>query len=371
MSVVAAARELAGLVEFADGLDDLTGIVDFLDVPMGDWFDVPPDRADAYFRAKGLRPTWSYADMLGQEHDRAFTVAKLMDVDLLGQVRDSLQSALANGVTFRDWSQSITPILQQAGWWGNEGGVQLGSPWRLETIFRTNMQAAYAVGQWDQIASQADIAPYLLYDAVDDHRTRLLHRKWDGTVLPVGHPWWRVHMPPNGYNCRCGAIQLDADQLADMGLSVSEPPDDGTYRWVNPRTGRAREVPNGIDPGFDRNAGADVARAAGRDDIMPGASVPEVARVLREKARNESPETRAAIARSLAQEHWRRFDVLARDAVAGTADARLAAAVSAYSTRFAEPPPLVAGLTALELAEVIEAAVASGEALPPEFDGIR
>lgn len=370
MSAIAAARELAALAEFADGLDNLTGIVDFLDVPTGDWFDVAPDRARDYFARKGLRTTWSYADMLGQEHDRAFTVAKLMDVDLLGQVRDSLQVALANGVTFRDWSATITPILQQAGWWGDEGGVQLGSPWRLETIFRTNMQAAYAVGQWDQITSQADIAPFLLYDAVDDHRTRPLHRKWDGTVLPVDHPWWRVHMPPNGFSCRCGVIQLDADQLADMGLSVSDPPEDGTYRWVNPRTGRAREVPDGIDPGFDRNAGADVARAAARDTIQPGASVPEIAKVLLEKARNLPPESRPALAQSLAREHWARFDMLALSVAASSAEARLAAAVASYRNRFGDAPPLVAGLSALELAALFERAVAEGQALPPEFDGM-
>ena len=367
MSVIAAARELAALAQFADGLDDLTGIADFLDVPMGDWFDVPPDQASDYFSRKGLRTTWSYADMLGQEHDRAFTVAKMMDVDMLGQVRDSLQSALANGVTFRDWSATLTPILKQAGWWGEVDGAKLGSPWRLETIFRTNMLTAYAVGQWGQIVSQADIAPYLMYDAVDDHRTRPLHHAWDGTVLPVLHPWWRQHMPPNGHNCRCGTIQLDADQLADMGLSASEPPEDGTYRWINPRTGRARDVPNGIDPGFDRNAGADVVQAAERDKIKPGATVPEVAKTLAQRVRQMPAESRAAVSQSMAREHWSRFDALALAFVAGSAEARLAAAVAAYRTRFGDAPPLVPGLSVLELVELFQAAVARGVALPPEF----
>lgn len=704
MSVIAAARELAALAQFADGLDDLTGIADFLDVPMGDWFDVPPDQASDYFSRKGLRTTWSYADMLGQEHDRAFTVAKMMDVDMLGQVRDSLQSALANGVTFRDWSATLTPILKQAGWWGEVDGAKLGSPWRLETIFRTNMLTAYAVGQWGQIVSQADIAPYLMYDAVDDHRTRPLHHAWDGKVLPVVHPWWRQHMPPNGYNsvvpdqrvsgnallglkawysgkvvevigdssgrftvtaqhpvlttrgwvdaqdlnkgdelvsyrsevgscampadanknhapptieqvfnslaaharasvpraalnlngdsvffegdvevvgadrelverveaatlkfsaevnllhaskgeclgialrslvadlfadlpalgkhgsrigdggnalgaileslglhrirfdpigskvtsdllstlselfgdvaqrhpafveangiirdwfsdlralhpaqpvsrnprtlyagsldagiandpvgsfgvnadaasdiidrhsgsvqldrvsalifsdynghvydlqtvsgtialyggeckphyvvsnCRCGTIQLDADQLADMGLSVSEPPEDGTYRWINPRTGRARDVPNGIDPGFDRNAGADVAQASERDKIKPGATVPEVVKTLAQRVRQMPAESRAAVSQAMAREHWSRFDALALAFVAGSAEARLAAAVAAYRARFGDAPPLVPGLSALELVELFQAAVARGVALPPEFD---
>lgn len=245
---------------------DPSGIVEFFDIPTGDAFDVAPDRAIAFFRAKGLTPTFSYADMLGEAHDHAFTVAKMMDVDLLGQMRASLDSAMANGTPFREWADSITPILQSAGWWGRKEVVdpmtgkvvvaQLGRPSRLETIFRTNMQSAYAAGQWQEIDAQKDIAPYLMYDAVDDFRTRPLHASWDRTVLKVDHPWWQRHYPPNGWNCRCGVIQLSAEELQALGMKPDvEAPNDGEYTWTNPRTGEKVKVPNGIDPGFDRHAG--------------------------------------------------------------------------------------------------------------------
>lgn len=241
-------------------------VVDFLDVPAGASFDVPPEKAIEFFKAKRLRPTFSYADMLGKSHAQAFTVAKMMDIDMLGQIRASLESAQANGTTFREWADSIVPMLQAGGWWGRKEVVdpvtgqtivaQLGSPSRLETIFRTNMQSAYAAGQWDEITRNRDIAPLLMYDAVDDFRTRPLHASWDKTVLPVNSPWWNTHYPPNGYNCRCGVIQIDPDEAVDLGLEVAiEPPNDGTYKWTNPRTGKTFEVPNGIDPGFDFNVG--------------------------------------------------------------------------------------------------------------------
>lgn len=245
---------------------DPSGIVEFFDVPTGSAFDVAPERAIAFFKAKGLQPTFSYADMLGEAHDHAFTVAKMMDVDLLGQLRASLDSAMANGTPFREWADSITPILQASGWWGRKEVVdpmtgkvvvaQLGSPSRLETIFRTNMQSAYAAGHWQEIEAQKDIAPYLMYDAVDDFRTRPLHASWDRTVLKVDHPWWQSHYPPNGWNCRCGVIQLSGDELAALGMKPDvEAPNDGEYTWTNPRTGEKVKVPNGIDPGFDRHAG--------------------------------------------------------------------------------------------------------------------
>lgn len=245
---------------------DAATILDFFEVPSGDAFDVVPEKAIAYFQAKGLKPTFSYAEMLDQEHDKAFTVAKMMNVDMLAQVRASLDSALANGTPFKEWADSITPILQSGGWWGRQEVLdpltgqpivaQLGSPWRLETIFRTNMQSAYAAGAWQEIEAQAEIAPFLMYDAVDDFRTRPLHASWDRKVLPVKHSWWNSHYPPNGYNCRCGVIQLSAEEVEALGLQVArEAPDDGTRKWVNPRTGDVQYVANGIDPGFEHNAG--------------------------------------------------------------------------------------------------------------------
>jgi SPP1 gp7 family putative phage head morphogenesis protein len=254
------------IADFIEQHQERTGVVDFLDVPTGDAFDVRPEAAIAYFRAKGLRPSFHYADMMGAAHDQAFTVAKMMDVDMLGMVRSSLDDALANGMSFGEWKKGLEPILKSAGWWGEQDMLdpltgqtvraQLGSPWRLETIFRTNLQTSYAAGQWAEIEEQAELAPYLMYDAVDDLRTRVLHREWDQTVLPVTSKWWNTHYPPCGYNCRCGVIQLSYDDLAQMGLSVrAEPPSDGTYRWRNPRTDVRETIPNGVDPGFDHNSG--------------------------------------------------------------------------------------------------------------------
>lgn len=242
------------------------GIIEFLDIATGDAFNVPPTEAMGYFKAKGLRATFSYADMIGRANDQAFTVAKMMDVDMLKQVRNSLDSALSNGVSFNQWKSEISPILKAAGWWGDSPmpdpltgqmvNAQLGSAWRLETIFRTNMQTAYAAGQWKQIQDQAISAPFLMYDSVDDFRTREQHKAWDGKVLPVSSSWWKTHYPPNGFNCRCNVIQLDSEDLRSMGITpLSDPPDDGTYNWTNPRTGEKSKIPKGIDPGFDRNPG--------------------------------------------------------------------------------------------------------------------
>lgn len=287
---------------------------DFLEVPAQAAFDVTPEAATAFFRAKGLRATFSHADMIGEAHDHAFTVAKMMDMDLLAQVRASLDEALATGTPFGEWKQQIAPLLKKAGWWGEQpvrdpatgatAPAQLGSAWRLETIFRTNMQQAYAVEAWRSIVEGAELAPFLMYDAVDDLRTRAEHRSWDGTVLRWDHPWFKAHFPPCGFNCRCGVVQLSPDDLQVMGLSVSpEAPEDGTYRWRNPRTGMPMTVPKGVDPGFDRNPGA--------------AYVAQLERLAREKiSQIADPVTRKAAEAGMAS--------VARKTVLGRAAALLA-----------------------------------------------
>jgi hypothetical protein len=89
-----------------------------------------------------------------------------------------------------------------------------------------------------------------------DGRTRPLHALWHGTILPVDHPWWLTHFPPNGWRCRCTVVQLNARMMERRGWTVSNTPPEGPVRpfW---RKG-AKEpvfVPAGIDPGFGYNPG--------------------------------------------------------------------------------------------------------------------
>lgn len=239
----------------------ISEILDFYDVPSSFEFDLPPVEAISRFRAKGLRQTFAWQDMVGEEHALSFTVAKMLDTDLLADVHASLVEALETGKTFGNWADEIVPLLQSRGWWGRQPvidpltGTQvvaaLGTPARLKTIFRTNMASAYAAGAWETIEEQSAEASFLLYDAIDDFRTRPEHAAWDGRVYPVNSVFWQAHYPPNGWNCRCSVIQLNEDEIAELGLEVSPRfRGEGTYEWTNPRTGRVIDVPNGVDPGF-------------------------------------------------------------------------------------------------------------------------
>lgn len=95
-----------------------------------------------------------------------------------------------------------------------------------------------------------------MYDAVNDNRTRPQHKAWDNIVLPVDHPFWDTHYPPNGWNCRCLPRSLNDRDSKRLGLEVSENPEviwedrevkvgEGQYVTVR--------VPEGIHTGFAYN----------------------------------------------------------------------------------------------------------------------
>ena len=257
-------------------------------------FDLPPDRALEFFRSKGLAPSFAWQDMLHDEHDRAFTIAKMLDLDLLSDVKGYVDRAIAEGWTLARFIEELKPELVRRGWWGEalmrdpQSGelreVRLGSPRRLRVIYDTNLRTAYTAGHWARIRETANVAPYVMYSAVLDARTRPQHRAWHGLVLRHDDAWWLAHTPPNGWGCRCGVIQLSARDLARLGRTGPDAaPPTATRDWTNPRTGEIVPVPLGVDPGFGYAPGATFRSRA------------ELAvQLAREKARAAPEELRAA-----------------------------------------------------------------------------
>ncbi|MGB1762972.1 phage minor head protein [Alloalcanivorax xenomutans] len=228
-----------------------------------------PQEALDYFRAKALQPGFDYRDVWRDEHDLMFTVAKALRYDVLSDIRDAVAEALAEGQTFRDFQKGLTPVLQKKGWWGKDDvrdlvtgevrEVQLGSPHRLRTIYRTNLRTARAAGQWERVQRTKRTHPYLLYQLGPSQEHRPEHQSWLGILLPADDPFWQSHYPPNGWGCKCWVRQVsrrEAERLIRSGRVSTVAPQIRTRAWVNKRTGEVETVPQGIDPGWDYHPGA-------------------------------------------------------------------------------------------------------------------
>lgn len=221
-----------------------------------------------FLERKKLKPTDHWTDLWHGEHARYFTVARSVYADIVNDVYDEVVKAIASGSTLKTFQENLTPTLQQKGWWGKaDDGVQLGSPRRLRTIYDTNLRTSYAAARWERIQRRKKSRPYLRYVCVLDEKTRAEHRRWHGTILPVDHPFWRTHYPPNGWHCRCVVQQISQADIERNGWELSETPEENFFEWENRSTGEVKQIPEGIAPGFDYNVGIANLRVKAREQV--------------------------------------------------------------------------------------------------------
>lgn len=193
-----------------------------------------PQAAIDFFKAKGIKPGFSYKDVWQEEHSLAFTVAKVMERDILTDVRDSITKAIADGTPFREWSEGVADRFAASGW--SDEVSEEAQPSRLKLIYNTNMRMARANGQADRIERTKDALPFLKYELGPSKIHRPEHVSWAGTILPVDDPWWTTHTPPLGYGCTCRVRQLTPSEAEASGVAEQSPD--------------ATDDEEGIDPSF-------------------------------------------------------------------------------------------------------------------------
>ncbi len=155
-------------------------------------------------------------------------------------------------------------------------------PARLKLIYDTNLRTAHAAGQWARIDRNQITHPYIRYVTRRDERVRHSHAAWDNVTLPVGHPFWQTHTPPNGWRCRCRIVSMSQAEY-DKGLAPNgqalktDAPEIVLVDWKD-RWGNIRQIPAGIDPGWDYNPGIASQRAQNlqriAQDKLAAASAP-------------------------------------------------------------------------------------------------
>ena len=255
---------------------------------MVDLVALPPEEAIEYFRQKGFAIGFDHRDVWQAQHQAAFTVAKVMQLDLLQDIRAEVDRALVEGTTLRDFQQRLTPTLQAKGWWGRQPlrdpltgetpEVQLGSPRRLKTIYDTNLRTAHSEGQWQRIQDSKQAFPYLEYDGNHSSQPRHTHSAWDGLTLPVDDPFWQAHFPVKEYGCKCRAIPRTARQVERSGKPVGPAPEVPKLPYVNARTGEVQQIPAGVPPSFPYPPGGRRASLADHLVAKVQAAPPAMAR---------------------------------------------------------------------------------------------
>ncbi|MDQ7791243.1 MAG: phage minor head protein [Clostridia bacterium] len=206
---------------------------------------LPFQEAMDYWRSKVVMTPEEFRRLADAVKVNAFTVADMAGLDMLNEVWRLLDKAIAEGLTINEFREKAGELFKARGWEG-------ATPYRLDNIFRTNIQTAFNVGRYKQM-TEPDILqarPIWVYDAVNDRRTRPTHLALDGTARRADDPFWDTWYPPNGYRCRCAVRNLSEREARRRGVTVQTGAAPGL---VEPPGQPARPlIP---DPGFDFNPG--------------------------------------------------------------------------------------------------------------------
>ncbi|MDO5608269.1 MAG: phage minor head protein [Capnocytophaga sp.] len=73
----------------------------------------------------------------------------------------------------------------------------------LQAEYHQTVANAQAADKYQEHLKNKHLYPNLRYKTINDQRVREKHKAWDGIVLPVEHPFWKTHLPPNDWGCRC------------------------------------------------------------------------------------------------------------------------------------------------------------------------
>jgi SPP1 gp7 family putative phage head morphogenesis protein len=187
-------------------------------------WNVAPDLSDSgfpeaskWFRQKLPVTDDEWAALGARAKQRAFNVGGVTQLELVQEVWTAVDTAVAAGTTLAEFQDEVGAKLANA--WGGA------DPFRLETAFRTNVQAAFNAGRYEQQNDPGVLAqrPWWKFSAILDSRTTPICAAAHGTTLPANDPWWQSHQSPCHFNCRSTVISL-TDEQATRTEVVSQIP---------------------------------------------------------------------------------------------------------------------------------------------------
>ena len=199
----------------------------------------------------------NWRDSLDKANREAFWIAGITSKELLIFLHESIVEAIDKGESYEVWRKRVLPEL--------EGKL---SPSRLRTIFTTNVFTAQSAARYIQLKYLADEDTYWQYVTVDDDRVRPAHQLLHNRVFHCEDVFWETHYPPNGFNCRCVVVSLDADEVKKLGLNIET--GDDHIKWDTDSAGNKRAVyvaPDGTECPTDIGWSYNPGRVDKLDDI--------------------------------------------------------------------------------------------------------
>ena len=128
-----------------------------------------------------VRDTWSFSAAKNYQQTRDLTLALRDEKGILREFSDFKE--VANGIVDK-----------------------YNETW-LRTEYDFAISASQNAARWNDFEKEAGDIPNLKYQTVGDDHVRASHQLLDGIIRPINDEFWNTHYPPNGWGCRCEAVQ--------------------------------------------------------------------------------------------------------------------------------------------------------------------
>jgi len=177
-----------------------------------DIMDVTPAEALKRFKGKIPMTKREFGILIAREKAKAFSLAGIIEKDMLRDVQLLLFRAMEQGWTIDQFYEALqkSEVKYTGTAYGSVKTGQPITPVHAETMIRTNFAEVYSLGR-EATFNDKDVikfVPAFEYSAILDGRERKTHGDMDGKIYLRGDPIWLEWTPPNGFNCRCIKIPV-------------------------------------------------------------------------------------------------------------------------------------------------------------------
>jgi hypothetical protein len=242
---------------------------------------VQPREAIDWFGKKTPLDKNAWESLSEDARKRAFTAAWVTDVNVLQSVKDSLKQAIESGESFESWKKRTRAELGKT--WSRDNAY-------LETVFRNNVQSAYAAGRYKAQTTPLilKMRPFWRLVVLLDGRTSEYCEPLakPPVVLPAEHPWWASNFPPRHHRCRTTTVTVSRREAERIGISKAAPRTTAQAGWGSTAGfGEWQPSGEGVDPELFKPAQKAADKALPKVEPVveaPAKVVPQVA---------EKPET--------------------------------------------------------------------------------
>ncbi|MDR0363771.1 MAG: phage head morphogenesis protein [Bacteroidales bacterium] len=138
-------------------------------------------------------PDW---EMLSKLTQNVFQFSSAKCYQELNDITQLLKDENGRLREFNDFKEAVEQL-----------DVKYNRTW-LETEYNTAVGSATTAARWTEFRKEKKYFPILQYQTVGDDKVRQDHAVLNGVKKHLDNEFWKTYYPPNGWNCRCEAIQL-------------------------------------------------------------------------------------------------------------------------------------------------------------------